>query len=264
MRPLFAWAWPGEPFSGSTVLPERSWQNLWSTVLCWPSGAAITSFTTTMNRAEPAGSADAGAAAAEGKKVEAMEGDKGKVAATVTAGGPDGGAEGGRARIYLAGGCFWGLEKYLSLIPGVLETTVGYANGKTDHPTYQEVCGAGTDHAETVEVIYQPERLSLDRLLTLFYQAIDPTMKNRQGMDFGRQYRTGIYYEREADRLVAEASLAQLQTSYAKPLAVELLPLVHFYRAEEEHQRYLDKNPRGYCHIGPSTFRRLKQMGEDQ
>ena len=158
------------------------------------------------------------------------------------------------AHIYLAGCCFWGLEKYLSLIKGVKSTEAGYANGRTENPSYEEVCYAGTGHAETVKVVYAPQEISLRFLLELFYEVIDPTSLNRQGNDVGTQYRSGIFYEdEEAKKIIAE-SLAELRQKYTKPLAIEAVPLANYYRAEEYHQKYLDKNPGGYCHIGRGEF----------
>lgn len=158
------------------------------------------------------------------------------------------------AEIYLAGGCFWGLEKYLSLIPGVTGTQVGYANGKTPNPRYEDVCHRNTGHAETVKVNYDSAILPLNALLTLYFDAIDPTTLNRQGNDVGSQYRTGIYYTDEADLPPIQDALKALQTKYRKPLALEVTPLVNYSPAEDYHQRYLDKNPGGYCHIGPQKF----------
>lgn len=161
--------------------------------------------------------------------------------------------------IYLAGGCFWGSEKYLSSVRGVIETQVGYANGKTENPTYEEVCHNNTGHAETVKVVYDSEALPLEFLLELFYESIDPTSVNRQGGDSGTQYRTGIYYSDEADRPVIEASLAKLQKSLLRPVAIELKPLSNFYPAEEYHQKYLDKNPAGYCHISRAKIEKASK-----
>ena len=160
------------------------------------------------------------------------------------------------SEIYLAGGCFWGAEKYIASIRGVGETQVGYANGKTEKPTYEDVCRRDTGHAETVRVVYDPAVLPLGFLLSLYYEAVDPTSLNRQGNDRGVQYRTGIYYTDKADRPVIEASLAVLQKKLGKPVAIEAVPLQNFYPAEEYHQKYLDKNPGGYCHIGPAKFKR--------
>lgn len=158
------------------------------------------------------------------------------------------------SEIYLAGGCFWGTEKYLSCIRGVLSTQVGYANGNTENPTYEEVCRNNTGHAETVRVVYDPAVLPLELLLELYYESIDPVSVNRQGGDVGTQYRTGIYYVDEKDRPVIDRSIAKLQKNYSKPIAIEVEPLKNFYPAEEYHQKYLDKNPFGYCHIPKAKF----------
>ena len=158
------------------------------------------------------------------------------------------------SEIYLAGGCFWGTEKYIASIHGVLSTEVGYANGKTLNPTYEEVCTNNTGHAETVHVVYDPGIVSLAFLLELYYEAIDPTSYNRQGGDFGIQYRTGIYYVDDKDLPVIESSISKLQKRIDKPLAIEVKRLENFSPAEEYHQKYLDKNPAGYCHIGRSKI----------
>lgn len=164
--------------------------------------------------------------------------------------------------IYLAGGCFWGLQKYMDLIPGVVSTQVGYANGQTRNPTYEEVCREGTGHAETVRVEYDPVRLPLEGLLAFYFDAIDPLARNRQGFDVGPQYRTGIYYESQEDRHTAEASLAELQKKYSKPVMVEVAALEGYDPAEEYHQKYLEKHPGGYCHIGRDVFRSVRKKAE--
>ncbi|MBQ8616054.1 MAG: peptide-methionine (S)-S-oxide reductase MsrA [Clostridia bacterium] len=151
--------------------------------------------------------------------------------------------------IYLAGGCFWGCQKYFDLIPGVLETSVGYANGPTQNPTYEQVKHEHTGHAETVRILYDEEQVSLKALLEKFFLVIDPTSVNKQGEDEGIQYRTGIYYTDPADAVVAADELASLAQQYDRPIAVELKPLENYYLAEEYHQKYLQKNPHGYCHI---------------
>lgn len=164
--------------------------------------------------------------------------------------------------IYLAGGCFWGTEKYLSLIKGVIKTEAGYANGNTDSPTYDDVCYRNTGHAETVKVLYDPKQIRLEFLLNLFYDTIDPTSINRQGGDKGLQYRTGIYYIDESDKEVIQNSIGELQKKYRNPIAIEVLPLKNFTAAEGYHQRYLDKNPGGYCHISPQKFEKAKHARE--
>ena len=151
--------------------------------------------------------------------------------------------------IYLAGGCYWGVEKYLSNIKGVLETTVGFANGDTHHPTYEQVRYENTGHAETVKVVYDETQVPLATLLKLFYRIIDPVSVDKQGEDVGHQYRTGIYFTDETDEAVILASLTALEQKVGEKLAVEACDLEHFYDAEEYHQNYLDKNPGGYCHV---------------
>jgi len=152
--------------------------------------------------------------------------------------------------IYIAGGCFWGLEKYIGLVQGVVGTEVGYANGRSDNARYQD----GSGYAEAVKVDYDPAVASLPFLLDLFYDAIDPTSVNRQGNDVGTDYRSGVYYTDPADKAVVEASLAQLQTKYTQPIAIESGPLTTYTPAEEYHQDYLAKNPGGYCHIPQKLF----------
>ena len=151
--------------------------------------------------------------------------------------------------IYYAGGCFWGVEKYFSLIPGVRDTTVGYANGKTENPTYEDVCKKDTGHAETVHVRYDPGVISLKSLTEHFFRIIDPTSLNKQGGDTGTQYRTGVYCVDEGDFGVIKEVVAEVQKKYEAPIVTELEPLLNFYIAEEYHQDYLVKNPNGYCHI---------------
>ena len=151
--------------------------------------------------------------------------------------------------IYLAGGCYWGVEKYVSQIKGVISTKVGFANGNTTAPTYEQVKHEDTGHAETVRVTYDPERLPLKVLLRLFYEIIDPTLQDRQGEDIGHQYRTGVYYTDDEDGAIAQMSLKELQERTEGTVVMEVEPLRHFYDAEEYHQKYLDKNPSGYCHV---------------
>ena len=162
--------------------------------------------------------------------------------------------------IYLAGGCFWGLEKYLSMVKGITNTEVGYANGKTQHPTYEDVCYRKTDHAETVKISYDPDQISLEQILELYYDAVDPLSMNKQGNDIGTQYRTGIYYVDNEDIAVIRRSLERLQRKYKKPVVIEVSPLENYYTAEKYHQKYLDKNPGGYCHIGREKFQKAKNF----
>ncbi len=166
--------------------------------------------------------------------------------------------------IYLAGGCFWGTQKFLSLIQGVTATEVGYANGNTEHPTYEQVCTQDTGHAEAVKVVYNPEVIPLSELLPAFFKTIDPTAKNRQGMDFGSQYRTGVYYTDPADREVIDKAIQALSAEYSSPIMTEVEQLQNYYPAEDYHQDYLTNNPSGYCHIPRSLFeyaRNFKNKG---
>lgn len=166
--------------------------------------------------------------------------------------------------IFLAGGCFWGVEKYLSLLNGVTETEVGYANGDTEYPSYDEVCRCGTGHAETVKVKYDADIISLPFLLEQFYDIIDPTSVNRQGGDIGVQYRTGIYFTDPADLPVIKRSLDALLEKHTAALAIEVKLLENYYPAEEYHQKYLEKNPGGYCHIGSAKFEQAKSASPSQ
>jgi len=160
--------------------------------------------------------------------------------------------------IYYAGGCFWGVEEYFSRIRGVYDVTCGYANGYTENPTYKEVCFNGTGHAETVHVRYDPGIVSLETLTGQFFKIIDPLSLNRQGNDAGPQYRTGVYYTDESDIEVIQAVFSAEQQKYDKKIVVELLPLGHYYLAEEYHQDYLKKNPNGYCHVDFSSLSDMK------
>lgn len=152
-------------------------------------------------------------------------------------------------KIYLAGGCFWGVEAYMEKISGIINVVSGYANGKTENPTYEDVIYRGTGHAETVCVTYDANKIELPTLLKYYFRIIDPTSLNKQGNDRGTQYRTGIYYERDKDKEIIEREIEQLQKNYSKKIVVEVLPLIRFDRAEDYHQNYLKKNPHGYCHI---------------
>ncbi len=151
--------------------------------------------------------------------------------------------------IYLAGGCFWGTEHYFKQIHGVISTTTGYANGNIDNPTYEQVYTDSTGYAETVHIVYNPDVVSLTLLLEMFFRSIDPTSLNRQGEDCGTRYRTGIYYTSEDDIATIKDVYNGIERIIGEPLMVEVEPLRNFYPAEEYHQDYLDKNPRGYCHI---------------
>ena len=155
--------------------------------------------------------------------------------------------------IYLAGGCFWGMQKYFDQFDGVLRTEVGYANGPAHAPSYEEVC-RDSGHAETLLIEYDEASVSLTALLHDYFLVIDPLSVNRQGHDTGIQYRTGIYYTDEAQLPEIHAVWAEEEAKAGAPLAVELTPIRNFYPAEEYHQKYLDKNPGGYCHIPREYF----------
>lgn len=148
--------------------------------------------------------------------------------------------------IYLAAGCFWGTEGYFKKIAGIEDTEVGYANGKTDYTNYQEV--DATDHAETLKIIYDISKISLQEILLHYFRIIDPKSVNKQGGDRGRQYRTGIYYTDEGD-MAAIMSVYRYFEEKLGDLAVEVQPLKNFVKAEDYHQDYLDNNPTGYCHV---------------
>ncbi len=159
--------------------------------------------------------------------------------------------------IYLAGGCFWGTQKFFDQFDGVIRTEVGYANGPDSEPTYQDVCKS-SGHAETVLIEFDEDRMSLAGLLRYYFMVIDPVSVNRQGHDVGIQYRTGIYYT-DPDMLPVIREICDEEAEkIGAPLAVEVEPLVNFFPAEEYHQKYLDKNTGGYCHI-PASFLDLKQ-----
>lgn len=168
--------------------------------------------------------------------------------------------------IYLAGGCFWGTEQYMESIEGVLSTRVGYALGKKEGRTitlpetvtYEQVC-RGVGHAETVEVIFDPQIISLSQVLREYAYTVDPTSMGRQGMDIGVQYRTGIYYTNQTQEPIIAAFLKELQQEYEHPVVVENLPLLQFIEAEDYHQKYLTKNPGGYCHINYEKIAKQKQ-----
>ena len=154
--------------------------------------------------------------------------------------------------IYFAGGCFWGTQKYFDQFEGVTRTEAGYANGPDNAPSYQDVC-ASSGHAETVLVEFDESIISLEKLINCYFLVIDPTSVNRQGHDTGIQYRTGIYYS-DPDMLgTILKEYKKEEELVGEPLAVEVKPLENFFTAEEYHQKYLDKNPAGYCHI-PAKF----------
>ena len=162
--------------------------------------------------------------------------------------------------IYLAGGCFWGMQKFIDQFNGIIETEVGYANGPDNAPDYKAVCN-NSGHAETVRIIYDEDIISLEQILDYYFMVIDPLSVNRQGNDIGIQYRTGIYYTEPEQLPIIENVCSGVQEKFGRPLAVEVVPLGNFFSAEEYHQKYLDKNPRGYCHI-PAIYFHMEDAGE--
>ncbi len=165
--------------------------------------------------------------------------------------------------IYLAGGCFWGLQKYFDQFDGVLETEVGYANGPDLAPSYEDVCRS-VGHAETVRVVYDEARLPLEKLLDRYFLVIDPLSVNRQGHDSGIQYRTGVYYTEPSQLPAIDGVFQREREKAGAPLAVAVEPLKNFFFAEEYHQKYLEKNPGGYCHIPPRYFHLAEREGKGE
>ncbi|MFI3329276.1 MAG: peptide-methionine (S)-S-oxide reductase MsrA [bacterium] len=159
-------------------------------------------------------------------------------------------------KIYLAGGCFWGVEQYFKQIQGVINTKVGYANGKTNNPTYKTI--KESNHVETVYIEYDEEIVGLGFILEMFYKVIDPTSINKQGEDEGTQYRSGIYYVDNNDLSIINNSINNLEKEINAKTAIEIESLDGFYDAEEYHQDYLEKNPTGYCHISKESFDKAK------
>jgi len=155
------------------------------------------------------------------------------------------------AKATFGAGCFWGVEEEFRKVPGVLETAVGYAGGKKDNPTYEDVCSDDTGHAEVVEVEYDPARVSYDQLLDVFWNNHNPTTLNRQGPDVGTQYRSAVFFHTPEQQEVAKASKERLEMSgrFGRPIVTEITPASRFWRAEEYHQRYFEKRGGGSCHV---------------
>lgn len=151
--------------------------------------------------------------------------------------------------IYLAGGSFWGTQQYIRNFNGIVSTCIGYANSRIASPRYREVCQGKTGAAECVRVDYDPARISIDEIVRLFFMSINPTSVNRQGSDIGPQYRTGIYFTDSDDGNAIFSTVAVLEDSYDAPIAVEIMPLKNFYRAEKSLQNYLERAPGGHCTI---------------
>ncbi|RVU55472.1 peptide-methionine (R)-S-oxide reductase MsrB [Anaerosphaera multitolerans] len=165
----------------------------------------------------------------------------------------------GNERIVLGGGCFWGVEAYFMKMPGIVRTFVGYGNGDFLNPSYEQVCNENTNHVEAVFIEYNPEIIDLNHILKYFFKIIDPTSFNKQGNDIGSQYRSGIYYIDEKDKDIIERFIEREQLRYNNKIVTEVLPLKNLSVAEEYHQKYLEKNPGGYCHI---SFNSLPKKGD--
>ena len=148
-----------------------------------------------------------------------------------------------------AAGCFWGVEADFRDIPGVLDAEAGYTGGTTENPSYRDVCSDTTGHAEAVRVTFDPDQVSYDTLLDAFWSLHDPTQVNRQGPDVGTQYRSAVFYNDETQRAAAEASKARAQAKFARPIATQIVPAQPFFRAEDYHQRYLEKQGLRHCRI---------------
>ncbi len=151
--------------------------------------------------------------------------------------------------IILAGGCFWGVEAYFQRLNGVEKTIVGYTDGKTENPSYKEVCSGETNHAEACKILYDEKIISLEKILEHFFRIIDPTSLNRQGHDIGTQYRTGVFYNNLEDKEIIEKFIENKKSEYSNPIVVDVKEEKRFWNAEEYHQNYLIKNPGGYCHV---------------
>ena len=165
--------------------------------------------------------------------------------------------------IYLGGGCFWGLDHYIGLLPGIISHEAGYANGSTEETDYGKVC-SGSGHSEVVKVRYDEALLSTPELLQMYFQVIDPFSLNRQGNDRGVQYRTGIYTSDSFLLQEAVEAVRKLEAQLGRGVAVEVLPLLNYCKAEEYHQEYLEKNPGGYCHISGAAFRYAAAFREEK
>lgn len=160
--------------------------------------------------------------------------------------------------IFFAGGCFWGTEHFFKQVDGVTATEVGFANGHSENPTYDDVIRKETGYAETVKVTYNPKKVDLSLLLDLYFLTVDPTSLNKQGNDIGNQYRTGIYWTTDQQEPFVKERVKAESAKHSEPVVVEAIPLKIYYKAEAYHQAYLDNNPGGYCHINPALFKVAK------
>lgn len=159
-------------------------------------------------------------------------------------------------RIVIAGGCFWGVEAYYKKLKGIINTNAGYVNGNIASPSYEDLLAGKATHAEAVEIYYDESLISLVKILEHMFRFIEPTSLNRQGGDFGIQYRTGIYYENLDDKEVIDKFILEMNLKYNNKVAVDVKKEQGFYLAEDYHQDYLDKNPYGYCHVDLSLIKK--------
>ena len=180
----------------------------------------------------------------------------------VVAGAGAGAAQAAQAKAAFAAGCFWCVEAAFDKVPGVISTTSGYTGGTKKSPTYEEVSAGGTGHAESVEVAYDPTKVSYEKLLDTFWHNVDPLVKDRQFCDTGRQYRSAIFYRDENEKRLAEASRAEVQKRFKQPVQTEIVPASTFYPAEEYHQDFYKKNPLRYkfYSTGCGRERRLQEL----
>ena len=170
------------------------------------------------------------------------------MAASVAAFGADKVEAAKMEKAIVAGGCFWGVEALFQELDGVVDTTVGYTGGHTLNPTYRDICGHGTGHAEAVEVVFDPDRVSYEEILAYFWRLHDPTTMNRQGPDVGDQYRSAIFYLSPEQQAAAEKVMVEAQKNWKKPIVTEIVPATIFYPAEDYHQDYFRKHGRHGCH----------------
>lgn len=158
-------------------------------------------------------------------------------------------------QIILGAGCFWGVQYFFDQLDGVIETEVGYCGGKTQHPTYEQVCYENTHHAEVCRVVFMDTKISLEDVLKYFFMMHDPTQVNRQGPDIGDQYRSVIFYADDSQREIAEAVVRTMQSDQPRPIATTIEPLMVFWPAEDYHQKFTERTGRGACHVLPSQLR---------
>ena len=164
--------------------------------------------------------------------------------------------------IYIAGGCFWGLQKYFDNIKGIVSTKVGYINGSDENTNYDKVCN-GSGHAEVIEIFYDKNIINLKTIFNLFIRVIDPTSLNKQNGDIGVQYRSGIYSNNKADLILIKDLIKNIQKDYDNDIVIEVKEIINYIEAEESHQKYLKKNPSGYCSIKLNQLEKKYRKGDN-